>query len=59
MKVNSATTHYQELVREQARVEQHKQHLKKLEETRQQECLRVQKAKNLELVRGRLIDLKV
>ena len=36
MKVNSATTHYQELVRELARVEQHKQHLKKLEEARQQ-----------------------
>lgn len=56
MKVNSATTHYQELVRELARVEQHKQHLKKLEEARWQECLRVQ---NLEQVRGRLIDLKV
>lgn len=59
MKINSATLHYQELVKERARIEQHKQHLKKLEETRWQECLRVQRARNLELLRGRLIDIKV
>lgn len=51
--------HNRLLVQDLARIEKHKQHLKKLEEARIEECLRVQRARNLELLHGRLIDIKV